>query len=1081
MRKIASLFTMLMLFSVLAFAQTRTVTGVVRDDKGDPIPFATVSEAGTKNAVQADANGSFSIKVSADGRLAVSATGFAPQTISVTGNTATVSLVRTNEEMKEVVVTALGVRRKADNLSYAAQGVKSERLTLTRVTDVNNALVGKVAGVQVRSQSTAKLGSSSGIRIRGAGSITDKNALYVVDGTPIDDINAINMDDVDDIQVLKGPAATAIYGQRGDAGVILVTTKKARKRPGIGIEVNSSVVVNTLGIMPEYQNEYSGGSAGVGWKTFTWAPGMPDEWKALDGKKYHTYYDDASWGPKMDGSEYIPWYAWIPGSKYSFKTAKLTPQKNNIRDFYETGVQLINNVAFNKVGDAYSVRLSYTNQNENGLMPYSDMSRHSLSTQSSFDLGAKLTATANINYISQIVNGEFSDAYGNNASGAFNQWFHRDLDINILRELKDLRTPTGRIPSWNLDDFSGINTDAMYGGTLYWTNPFSYFDLISAARTTDRLFGDVGLTYKINSHFKLAGFIRRNQYDQNYETKLPYLLEISAPDAESAIALNENLLTRPWRATYRKYFTKNIENNYEFLGSYNQKFNQFTFDFNLGGNIRKNDISSLDSRTRGGLVVPDLFTISNSKGTPYIVSSGTEKIVRSLYGRGSVNWDDVAVLDFSLRNDWSSALPENANSYLYPSLGGSFIFTKYIQNALPWLSFGKVRGSWAQVGSDLDPYQLALTYAVGSSKWNEDITMTTPNKMVDPNIKPALSSAYEAGLDLRFLKNRVGFSGTFYKELKENEILEVPISSVSGFSSRLLNAGKIERKGIELTLDATPVQGKNFQWNTSLNWATNTSKVIELYPGIDVYVAGRSDYNRETRGFADYAPVLTHVVGGEWGQLRGRGIKKINGKPVLNADGSFAFENNVNFGSVLPDFTGGWFNQFAYKNFNLALSIDFSKGGKYYSLSEFWGSYSGLFANTVGVNDKGNPIRDDVAAGGGIHVKGVDADGKDVDMYVDALTYFHTNNENSIHEPYIHDASFVKLREVSLGYKLPVQNIGNLSKYVQNLQLSAFARNPWLIYTANKNFDPSEFVGLYGESGQLPPSRSYGVTLKVGF
>jgi TonB-dependent SusC/RagA subfamily outer membrane receptor len=342
------LLSVSLLFSLTILAQSKRITGRVTDETGKPVEGASVTIKGTKTGVAADGNGTFTIDVKKGDILAFSATNFTTKDVTVIDQSIyNIALARSANIMEEVfVTTALGIKRKSDALSYATQGLGAEKLTTTRTLDINNALAGKIAGVQVRSQSAAKLGSSSSIRLRGAGSIVDKNPLYVVDGTPIDDINALNIDDIDDVQVLKGPAATALYGQRADAGVILMTTKKGKRRSGLGVELNSSVVVNTVGILPKYQNEYAGGSPGVGWQKFTWDPTMPAEWKALDGQKYHTYYDDASWGPKMDGSDYIPWYAWTPGSQYSFKTAKITPQPDNVRDFYQKGIQLINNISF---------------------------------------------------------------------------------------------------------------------------------------------------------------------------------------------------------------------------------------------------------------------------------------------------------------------------------------------------------------------------------------------------------------------------------------------------------------------------------------------------------------------------------------------------------------------------------------------------------------------------------------------------------------------------------------------------------------------------------------------------------------
>jgi TonB-linked SusC/RagA family outer membrane protein len=1019
--------------------------------------------------------------------LVFTATGFNPMTVIPENNKAFATLKKNESELSTVVVTtALGIKRRSDLLSSSQQGIKGSDVTSTRITDVNTALAGKISNVQVRTQSAAKLGSQSQIKIRGANSVSGltNDPLYIVDGTPIDDINFINLDDVDNIQVLKGPSATALYGQRAANGVILLTTKKARPNSKT-ISLTSTYSFDKVGQLPSYQNEYSGGSAGVGWKTYTWKAGDPVEWKALDGKKYHSYFDDASWGPKMDGSEYIPWYAWYPGTQYSYKTAKLTPQPNNIKDFYSTGQNLLNNLSLTKGGTDYTLRLSYTNQSQSGLIPGSKLNRNFLSTQMSYDITNHLTVSADVNFVNQKINGEFADTYGNNASGSFNSWFHRDLDVNILKELKNLRTPTGRIAGWNLDDYTTGRPDGTLfnNGTLYWTNPFTYFDLLSATNIQDRLYGSAGLTYKINNHFKIGGTVRRNQRNTHYESKLPYIFEQSTVDFQSALAINASATTRPVSATYRTYDVRQIESNYEFLSSYNQKFGKIGIDANFGGNVRQNDYSSLDNGTKGGLVVPDLYTLSNSRVTPFYYSATrNKKMVRSLYGSADVNWDDVVVLNFTLRNDWSSALPINNNSYLYPSVGGSFIFTKYLQQ-LPFVSFAKIRGSFAEAGSDLDPYQLSLLYAVGTNQYNGNILMTTPDKAIDSSISPQLSKSYEAGIDLRFLNNRLGISATYYNENVTNSIVSVTTTGSSGFTSKLLNAGKLNRKGIELTIDGYPVKTSNFSYNIAVNFAKNQSKVVELYPGLQNYYLGGSDYSSST-GSAGYAPGVWSVVGGDWGQIRGRGIKKVDGLNVIDpATGLYAYQDNVNFGSVLPDFTGGMINSLTYKGFNLNFAIDFVKGGKYFSLSDMWGSVSGLYDFTAGLNDKGKPVRDDVANGGGVHIKGISSvDLKTpVDMYVDAISYYNDNNFNKINELHIFDLSYVKLREVNFGYTIPVNRYSFLNNNVKNIQVSVFARNPWLIYAKNRNFDPSELTGNYGESGQLPPSKSYGVTLKLGF
>ena len=1088
-----ALFAVVLLFGVSALAQNRVVTGSVNDEKGDPIPFASIREKNSKQGVTSDDRGKFSINTVQGNILLINSVGFNGKEVVVKGDKVNLTLNKTDQSLSEVfVTTALNVKRKADNLSYATQGIKGDKLTTTRILDVSNALAGKIAGVQVKSQSGAKLGSAATVRLRGAGSLTDVSPLYVVDGTPIDAID-VNTDDVDDIQVLKGPAATALYGQRAEGGVIMITTKKGNKRAGIGVDITSTVIIDKVGLSPKYQNDYAGGTLGKPgqeWQTFSWDNTMPAEWKAMDGKHYHTYFDDASWGPRIAGQEYIPWYSWYPGTKYSNKTAKLTAQPNNVTDFYNGNgaAQYINNLSLSRAGDNYNFRLSYTNTDQKGLMPSSSLKKNFVSTSFSYDINSHFTAGVNINYTNEIVNGEFNDDYANNASGSFGSWFHRDLDMGILKEFRGYRTPDGILPSWNLNDGAGINglTSSDKNAFLrpnYWFDHFSYFDNVTNTTNRNRIVGDVNLTYKFNSHFKVAGFLRRNQQTKNNEGKVPTALELSSNDASSTLAYGEAGGGRPIRATYSTRYNYDNEDNFEFLGSYNQKFGNFVVDVNLGANDRINESKYIFNTTKGGLVIPDLFTLSNSLISPfYFENYRTKKEVRSYYGRGSVNWKDIAIVDFSVRNDNSSALAKGNNSYTYPSVGASLLLTKYVEKAIPAISFAKLRGSWAQIGSDLGAYQNSSTYSLGSSQWNGNALSSTPDKLIDPNIKPSLSSSYEAGFDFRFLKNRIGVSFTYYNQKTKDQIVQAPVTSSSGFTTKLLNAGQIDKSGIELTLEASPIVSKNFRWDIAINVAKNKSQIVSLYPGVtSLYSAGGS--YASTSGNPSYAPGVWNFVGQPWGQLRGNGIMRYNGTPVLDASGQFTPVQNTNFGSVLPDYTGGITNTFRYKDFFLSASLDFTKGGKYYSLSDFWGKYSGLYDVTAGLNDKGIPIRNSVADGGGVHAVGVDASsahGK-IDKYVEAGDYYQQFYNHIINENSVFNLSYIKVREISFGYKLPLTRMGKFGTGFKSITLSAICRNPILLYSDNKNIDPSELAIGYGESGQLPPTRSLGVTLKVGF
>lgn len=1074
MRKFLAFFTMLMLSGALAFAQGTTVTGTVRDEQGGTIPFATITERGTGHATTADAHGNFSLVTTGAGDLEISAIGFNPMTVTPSNGMANIILSRNVTELTAITVTtALGIQRSVVTLPYAVQKLDPEKVVIPGKTDINSALAGNIAGVQILGQAGAKLGAPTAIRIRGAGSLTDKNPLYVVDGTPVNAID-LNGDDVLSVTVLKGPNATALYGQRADAGVVEIVTKRGRRTNGIGLELNSTTTIDKASTIPHFQNRYGGGDTGGEWLTYHYSANNPEEWKVFDGMRYHDNSDDSSWGPEFDGGDYIPWYAWYPGSKYSFKTAKWNAQPNNVKNFFNTGATYNNNISLSKAGDNYSTRFSYTNLYQDGILPRSNMQRNYLSSQSTIDLSNHFTAGANVFYTNERLNGEFDDQYSNASSGNFSQWFHRDLDMNILRELKDFKTPLGASASWNHTNPNANTTFATSGFNKanYWFNPFFYFDNLNDVNNRDRVFGDLNLTYKLDKHFKVAAFLRRNQVTNNYENKLPYIVEFSGLQVGQPVYKN----------SYSTGQTFSSETNYEGLASYNNRFGDFTVDLNVGGNVRKNFYRDVRNSTNGGLVVPDLYTISNTKSPSSFTNYREYKTVRSLYGRGNIGYKDFVYLDFSGRNDWSSALPVNNNSYFYPSVGASFLFSKFLTE-IPALSYGKIRGGWAQVGSDLNPYSLDLLYAVGAQQYGTNILMDVPNTLPNSEIKPSLSSSYEAGIDLKFFNNRLGASFTYYKENKVNEILNVDISSSSGFTKKTINAGRLERNGIELTIDAIPVSINDFTWSTSLNLARNNSKVIELAPDVHTLV-----YNSDLSGTGafGFATIVNKDSGATWGQLRGTGIKKnAAGQPILNEDGTYQPVLNDYFGSVLPDFTGGFFNNFTYKDFNLAVGIDFQKGGKFFSLSEMWGNFSGLYKETAELNDKGKNVRDPVADGGGVHVKGVDSDNKPVDMYVEGYDYFHQFYfSNKIAEPYIHDASYIKLRSISIGYELPVKKIfrGKASPF-QRVNFSLVGQNLWLLARAkdNTNWDPSELGNKYGENGGLPSTRSYGFSVKLGF
>ncbi|HRT47888.1 MAG TPA: carboxypeptidase-like regulatory domain-containing protein, partial [Bacteroidales bacterium] len=529
MKKLSLLIGLLAISVLTLFPQqTRVITGTVTSavEGEGPLAGVTVLVKGTTIGTATDVNGKYTLNVPVDAKtLVFSFIGMKTLEVEIAGRSV-VDVVMESETvgLAEIVVTSgYGIRRAPKSSSSLTQVVSGDRLNEVRPLNVNNALAGKVSGIQFQGQSAAKLGAAGNIRLRGdSGFGEGSGVLYVVDGTILPNANDLNIDDIEDISVLSGPSASAILGDQGANGAIIITTKKARVSAGktMGIEANLGFLASSVYVLPNYQNDYAGG-AYYDLQKYEWKPGHPEEWKALDGKYYHNYSDDASWGPRMAGQEYIPWYAWYGGHKYSYKTAKLVPQPDNARDFYETGFTYNNSVAFSKVSEGFNIRATLGNLYVDGLIPTTYLSRTNLSVKTSYDLTKKLTFAANVNFYTTFTNGEFDDGYSNQTTGSFNQWFHRDLDMKIMKELKDVRTPDGIWASWNHNDptvYDPSNPRLFYAAN-YWYNFYKYFDLVTNQERRDRLFGDVSLSYKIIEGLNFKVTYRRQQNNRWYEEK----------------------------------------------------------------------------------------------------------------------------------------------------------------------------------------------------------------------------------------------------------------------------------------------------------------------------------------------------------------------------------------------------------------------------------------------------------------------------------------------------------------------------------------------------------------------------------
>ena len=1066
---------LVMFFSLnIALAQTTTVTGKITDAKGAPVESATVKEKGTSNATTADANGLFKITVKQNAVLQISATGFASFEVAA-AKASKITLQESVDNLSEVVVTALGVKREKKALGYSVQEVKGENLTIAKSTDVSTSLAGKVAGIQVVGSPSSAFDNGS-ILIRGVTGLGPQEPIFVVDGT-ITNQSAVIMDNVENLSVLKGPAATALYGQRAANGAVVITTKRGSRKKFSGVEVNLGATFEKIALLPPYQNEYAGGysssytnknSLGAGYLDdqgyyiFNYDPTVhPASWASFQGQKMLEYGADESWGPKINGSMYRAYWSWYPGKEFG----QLTPmvaQPNNVNDFFQTGLNLNNSVAFTSGGEGHNFRLTYGNQQRSLVVPNANRDQHQIALNGSFDVGKKMTISTDVTYTTYATKGAPTEGYdlsGLNVTQNFNQWFQRQLDMD---RMKQYREADGSLNSWNIGDPNATGDFASYGIPQYWDNPYFVVNENFSTQKQNRLVGNIGFNYKFNNHLSLQSNARMNSYYNENDGRMA-----------------TGSLTLPY---YRQAQNQYKEMNYEANLIYKNKFGAFSVDGLAGGNIRRNSYSQMSLATEGGLSSPNYFDIAASVSRPSYSRGYEKKIVNSFYGKASVGYKDFIFVDATLRNDWSSALPTANNSYLYPSVSSSFIFTEFLKTS--WLTYGKLRASYASVGSDLGAHSLDLAINNGSF-YGSNASVSIGNQFKGGGIRPALTKAYELGIELKLFK-KIGLDATVYQNNNTDQILGVDVSPSSGFSTAQINAGNIVSQGIELSLNGKPIETKNFVWETSINWAKNRNEIKELAPGINTYLYATNRF--DTR--------LEHRVGGQWGTYYGRKWRTdpTTGQTLIDATGQPLYDINKEIGTVLPKFTGGLFNTFRYKNFDLAFSIDFQSGGLFYSETRNFNTGAGLSQETVGVNDKGNDWRDypgtystatGNAGNGGIRIPGIFGNGalvgKENNRYISARAYWYTARQRDASNVLL-DASFIKLREVRLGYSIPASVLKKMP-FAKSANFGVILQNAWLIWATTKQWgiDPSELEVFYREGGQLSSTRQLGVNLRVTF
>ncbi|MEQ9221642.1 MAG: SusC/RagA family TonB-linked outer membrane protein [Cyclobacteriaceae bacterium] len=1061
-------FCFLLAFSFVVYsaqAQGITVEGTILDDAtNEGIPGANVVlKADRSVGTITDFDGKFHLMVpNENSTLVVSYIGFETKEVKVGKETSiNVSLTTTTEQLAEVVVTALGVKREERALGYTVQEVDTEGLDKAKETNIVNALTGKIAGVQI-TNSSGNIGGSSRILIRGVNSIAgDNQPLFVVDGTPIDNSNYnstdqssgnggrdygnaaqdINPDDIASISILKGPSASALYGSRAANGVILITTKSGDKQKGIGVSINSSTMFSNVFLLPEMQNEYGGGFA----LTFD------EVVDPLDGQTYKVVNTNAnnSWGPRFDGTLVRHWDSMYPGEPNYGEVRPWEATPNNISDFFETGVTLSNNVSISGSNDQGAFRLSYTNLDQKGIMPNSSLKRNTISLSSSAKLTEKLTAEAKFNYIrtsalGRPATGDWSPDRPVNVLTYWYAWTQRQIDPARLKTYKSDRYYH---MTWNTQGL-GRHLEQSYNNNPYFTLYESYNN-----DTKDRVFGNVNLTYDILPGLSLTFYARTDFYTDRRE------------DRASIGGYLQN--------AYEEDIYQFREDNYELLGRYNTDLgSDFSLGLIFGGNLRKNKFENNYSRTQGGLSVANFYNLEASLQRPEMRDYKTEKEVQSVYGSANVGFKDYLFLEFSLRNDWSSTLPLNNNSYLYPAASSSFVFTN-IMKGMDFLSFGKLRAGWAQVGNDTDPYRLINTYVTGNPYGNTSV-FSVDDALKNANLKPETVVNVETGLDLRFLNDRIGLDFTVYKVNTYDQIIALPVSSTTGFESLIVNAGEMENKGVEVMLSGTPVQSESFSWDINLNAARNKNKVLELAEGQDNFELGGRDGTN----------TVNATVGQPYGTIIAPNViyDEASGKPIVGSNGFYLRNPGEIVGSIMPDYTGGVSNSFTYKGVRLSALIDFQAGGEFWAETIQNGIANGQFIESVGLNDRGVRMRDPVVDGGGIKADAVFENGEPNTIYLEAQDYF--KQLYSLDGLSIYDASYIKLREVSIGYSLPNKIAKKLS--LNGVSFSVFSRNVAILYKNVPHIDPSEIAlgsdnvqGLEGASIPSPRMVGFNINLKL--
>ena len=1073
----------------ISFAQQRIVTGVITDNSNLPIPGVNVLVKGTTSGTQTDIDGKYAISASPTQTLIFNFVGMKSQEVSAISLTTNVTLKEDAVELEGVVVTALGIRREKKSLGYATQEVKAADLKSgTAGGNFLNDLSGKVAGVQVRRNNN--FGGSTNLVSRGVKSLTGSNQmLIVIDGVPVNNSNTnsqaqatgrgttfdygntatdINPEDIESVNVLKGAAASALYGYQAGNGVLLITTKKGKAgKKGLGVTFTTEAVVGSIdkSTFIEYQNKY-----GAGYGLYY----GPDEdayfnQEDIDGDgtldNLVPFYEDASFGAPFDGSLVYQWDAFTPFSPNFGQKTEWRAAKNGPITFFETPISLNNSISLEDGNDKSNFVFNFSNLKQTGLLPNSEINKNNFSLKLNHNLSDRFTVSVFANYNTQKAVGRNSTGYNDNIMSNFRQWWQTNVDIKSLEQVYN--ASGGQNVTWNIKSPTELTP-------AYWDNPYfqRYKNFQNDSR--HRFLGYAKLDYKLNSWLTATGRISTDTYSEIQEERRAIgsiASEFGVPNADN-VRFDQGSGYQRFNKTYR-------ENNYDLIFNLKKDFDKINLAGLLGGTVNRINQNSIFASTNGGLIVPGVYSLLNSQQPISDPLELRNKFgINSYYASASFGYDDFFFVDGTVRRDAFSTLPEDDNVIVYPSVSSSLVFSNLTKQN--WLSFGKLRANWAQVGLGAPEQSLFDTFAKFPAFDGNGLFSVNSIKN-NPDLRPTVVSSFEVGVEMSMFDRRFGFDVSYYRSLSEDQIFRVPYSEATGISSRLVNAGSLENKGLEVQLNIIPVKTLNFQWDINVNWARNRNEVVELAEGID---------NLQLGSFQG-GVTINASVGQPYGIIKGSDFTYLNGEKIVGANGRYVLNNssNNNIGDINPDWTGGVRNKFTYKEFAFSFLIDMQKGGDIFSLDRSYGLATGLYDETAALNDLGNPIRDPITGdefSGGIILPGVFADGTPNDVRAPGPQFFGNSfgYRRQPNRAFVYDASYIKLREVSISYTLPKKWIDNLS--VDTMKFSLVGTNLWIIHKNLPDADPESGLGsgnlASGYSvGSLPTTRNIGCNLTLKF